>query len=156
MRGGNFLGTAAYPWRKGTVSLLFVQNRIQLKVMQIFLSTQNYFYVKRSCISRNTQYKYVNFKPIKQQSPQLSTIAGMSGPSSFCFFFKMLGGHQPFFVSKPGWIPLLALLSVCNGILRFTSSVTPADLLASSMTPESFSCTYEQALVGLETGIYHA
>ena len=33
-------------------------------------------------------------------------------------------------VSKPGWIPHLhVLLPACNGLLRFTSSTTPADLL---------------------------
>ena len=37
-------------------------------------------------------------------------------------------------VSKPGWIPRLPALSpACNEFLRFTSGVTPADLLAASM-----------------------
>ena len=39
-------------------------------------------------------------------------------------------------VSKPGWIPRLHALSpVCKEFLRFTSGVTPADLLAASCIP---------------------
>ena len=37
-------------------------------------------------------------------------------------------------VSKPGWTPHLCASSPAhNGFLRFTSGVTPADLLAASM-----------------------
>ena len=67
------------------------------------------------------------------------------------FFFFFFGGHESFFsgatdtsvldfwwclpwVSKPGWIPHLhASLPGHNGFLRFTSGVTPTDLLAASM-----------------------
>ena len=60
-------------------------------------------------------------------------------------------------VSKPGWIPhLCALSSMCNGFLRFTSGVTPADLLAACMAAEPFQSMYmqimyPQALVGVQT-----
>ena len=52
-----------------------------------------------------------------------------------------------------GWIPCLhASLPVCNRFLRFTSAVTPADLLVASMTAEVFhSCSCKQALAGLKS-----
>ena len=41
--------------------------------------------------------------------------------------------------AKAGWISDLHALSLaCNGLLRFSSCVTPADLLAASMAAEAF------------------
>ena len=62
---------------------------------------------------------------------------------------KASDGFPGFHVSSP----------VCNGFLRFTSSVTPADPLAASMAAKSFqphTCTCIQTLVGLESGIKRA
>ena len=52
-------------------------------------------------------------------------------------------------VSKPEWIlHLCPLLPVCNKFLRFSTGVTPTDLLAASMTAKLFHpCTYIPALV---------
>ena len=47
---------------------------------------------------------------------------------------------------KTRWIS-----SVCNGILRFTSDATPADLLAAGIAR-----SFVQALVGLESRIERA
>ena len=52
--------------------------------------------------------------------------------------------HLPW-VSKLGWIPCLcASLPVCNGFLRFTSGVTPADCMEVSMAAKPFQSTYLQ------------
>ena len=57
----------------------------------------------------------------------------------------------------PGFTSLCASLPVCNGFLRFNSSVTPADLLVSSMATELFhSHTCAQVLHELKCGIKHA
>ena len=45
------------------------------------------------------------------------------------------------------------LLPVCNGILRFTSGVTPADLLVDCMAAKSFQFMYLWTSIG---GIYYA
>ena len=75
------------------------------------------------------------------------------------FFFKIeehrcfLWGHcYPWFGllvksaqgSKPGWIPHLHVFSLpaYYRFLRFTSGMTPADLLMASMTAEPFQSTY--------------
>ena len=47
----------------------------------------------------------------------------------------------PEFQSQRGYPHLHALLPVCNGILRFTSGVTPADLLAASHENQIISNT---------------
>ena len=78
-------------------------------------------------------------------------IVFFSRNSFFSFFYKFFGGHKCFlwghrypcrfgllvtspWVSKPAWIPRLHALSpVCNGFLKFTSSVTPANFLTASM-----------------------
>ena len=53
-------------------------------------------------------------------------------------------------VSKPEWVALFALgggvHDVCS--LRFTSGVTPADLLVASMAAKSFSSTYLWTSIG--------
>ena len=58
---------------------------------------------------------------------------------------------------KARMIPrLYASLPTGNVFLRFTSGVTPVDLLAASMAAEPFdphTCTCVQALVGLEPSI---
>ena len=82
------------------------------------------------------------------------------------FFKKIFGGHKSFlwgtditvldfwwcllWVSKPEWVTLFAL---GGGIyvtcpLRFTSGVTPADLLVASMAAKALSCTYLRAGIG--------
>ena len=54
-----------------------------------------------------------------------------------------------FWVSKPGWLPSHACFIACvNRIFRFTSGVTPADLLAASMAAEPFSSMYLQTSIG--------
>ena len=76
--------------------------------------------------------------------------------TSVDFFKKNVGKHQPPFVrplmplfwtsgdiysgfQSQGGSPDLHVLSpACNGILRFTSDVTPADLLVSSMAAKPF------------------
>ena len=46
-------------------------------------------------------------------------------------------------VSKSGWIPsFCAFHGVCNGFLRFTSSVTPTDLLMASTAAKPCICTH--------------
>ena len=46
-------------------------------------------------------------------------------------------------VSKPEWIPPLACFLTCvQWVLRFTSGVTPADLLVVSMAAQPFWATY--------------
>ena len=55
----------------------------------------------------------------------------------------------------------VALFTLGGGIhvthsLRFNSGTIPADLLMASMAAELFYIPGEQALVGIETGIYHA
>ena len=40
--------------------------------------------------------------------------------------------------SKPGWILTYMLSHLCNGFLRFTSGVTPADLLTASIVSKIF------------------
>ena len=69
-------------------------------------------------------------------------------------------GHVcPGFQSQGGFSHLCALLPTHNGFLRFTSGMTPADLLAASMVPQLFhphTFTCVQALVGLESRIKHA
>ena len=81
------------------------------------------------------------------------------------FFLKILEGMSPFcgatdtldlwwrllWVSKPEWAGTCVTCS-----LRFTSGVTPADLLAASMVAKPFLPCTCKALVGLETGSYHA
>ena len=54
--------------------------------------------------------------------------------------------------SKPGWILTYMLSHLCNGFLRFTSGVTPADLLTASIVAKIFYPLF-QTLVGLELGI---
>ena len=72
------------------------------------------------------------------------------------FFFVNFGGYQFFFVgpliplfglmvtsvlsfkASVGSSHLHSLLPACNGILRFTSGVTPADLLVARMATELF------------------
>ena len=53
-------------------------------------------------------------------------------------------------VSKPEWVAIVMLGGGIHvtGSLRFTSGVTPADLLAASMATEPFSFTYQQADIG--------
>ena len=90
------------------------------------------------------------------------------------FFFKFLEDISPFCGATDPWFGLLvtsplgskpewaALFTLGGGVhvtcsLRFTSGVTPADLLVASMaTDPSLPNTCKQALVGLEAGIYHA
>ena len=57
--------------------------------------------------------------------------------------------------SKPGWIPHLHAFSpACNGFLRFTSGVTPANCIEVTVATKPFRPTYlqiyPQALVGFE------
>ena len=62
-------------------------------------------------------------------------------------------------VSKPEWAALFTLGGgICvTHCLRFTFGVTPADLLAASMTVEPFSSTYLQVGIdGAEARIYRA
>ena len=60
----------------------------------------------------------------------------------------------PGFQSQGGFPCLNALSPVHNGFLRFTCSVTPADLLVASMAAEPFDPhTCIQALVGLESSV---
>ena len=52
------------------------------------------------------------------------------------------GDVCPWFQIQGGSHCLCTLSPVHNGIVRFTSGATPADLLAASMTAEQFSSTY--------------
>ena len=78
-------------------------------------------------------------------------------------FFKFLEDISPFcgandipvlecliWVSKPEWAALLALGGIVHVTcsLRFTSGVTPADLLVASMAVEGLSSMYLQAGIG--------
>ena len=57
---------------------------------------------------------------------------GLNGDVNVGFFKKIC--HWLPLISKPGWIPCLCVLSPArNGFLRFTSGVTPADVLMASM-----------------------
>ena len=60
------------------------------------------------------------------------------------------------FQNQGGSPCLLGLSLVCNGFLRFTSSATPADLLAASMAAEMLIDVLApvQALVLSESGIF--
>ena len=56
--------------------------------------------------------------------------------------FWTSGDVYPRFQSQVGLAHLCDLLPVCNGFIRFSSGVTPADLLAGSMAVEPFLSTY--------------
>ena len=63
----------------------------------------------------------------------------------------------PGFKARVGSIICTWQRHMCYTLPRFISGVTPANLLAVSMTAEgSLPHTCKQALVGLETGTYHA
>ena len=84
----------------------------------------------------------------------------------FVFFLKIFGRHLSFFVEpliplfwnsgdvcpgfkhQVGFPHLYALLPLYNGLLRFTSGVTPADLLVASMAAEPFQSTYLRTSIG--------
>ena len=66
-------------------------------------------------------------------------------------FFALINVYHGF--SSQGGFPCLsALLAVCNGLVRFTSGVTPADFLVASMVEEPFLSTYLCTNIG-EAGI---
>ena len=52
------------------------------------------------------------------------------------------------FKSRVDLLTCLLHHPACNTILRFTSGVTPADILAASMAAKSFSSTYLQTSIG--------
>ena len=62
--------------------------------------------------------------------------------------FCTSGNVSPGFQSQGGSPFLYALLPICNRILRFTSGVTPVDLLVASMTVELFQSIYLQTSIG--------
>ena len=82
----------------------------------------------------------------------MSSFCGATDTPVLDFWWRLL------WVSKPEWVALFMLgggIGVTHS-LRFTFGATPVDLLAASMAAElSLPCTCE-ALVGLETGSYHA
>ena len=69
------------------------------------------------------------------------------------FFEKNLEGASvldffPGFKSQGGFPHLCALSPACNGILRFTSGATPADLLLASMAAKLLRSTYSPTSIG--------
>ena len=63
------------------------------------------------------------------------------------------------FQSRDGYIRLHASTPALNGFLRFTSGVTPTDLMVARKVAKPYLIhilAYIQALVGLESGIEHA
>ena len=61
------------------------------------------------------------------------------GPLIPCFWTS--GDISPWFQSHCGSPHLHAFSTACNGLLRFASVATPADLLMASMTAEPFRST---------------
>ena len=96
-----------------------------------------------------TDCKNFLFKKLEDISP----FCGATDTPVLDFWWNLL------WVSKP---EEAALFTLGRGIwityyLRFISGATPANLLAASKQPShSLPCTCEQALVGLESGIYCA
>ena len=70
------------------------------------------------------------------------------------FFKKKIGGHKSFLWGHPFWTSSdVSLFTLGRGVrvrrsLRFTSGVTPADLLVASMATELISSTYLQPDIG--------
>ena len=72
----------------------------------------------------------------------------MEDISPFLHLFWTSGDVCPRYQSQGGSPCLCALLPTYNGILRFTSGATPADLLAASLTAEPFRSTSLQTSIG--------
>ena len=84
----------------------------------------------------------------------MSPFCGATDTPILDFWWRLL------WVSKPEWVlPYSSLVEAyvyvtCS--LRFTSGTTPADLSAASMAAKQSLPHTCKALVGLETGSYHA